>query len=117
MTREQSRRKAASTPHRRRIDATATPPRRHRDAAAPSRSAPEPPRRFGWYFEATAPKAANPPLLIWLQGGPGGSSMFALFAEMGPFSVDADGLLTPRETSWAVPYDMRGAASDIDGGR
>ena len=43
--------------------------------------------------------------------------MFALFAEMGPFSVDADGLLTPRETSWAVPYDMRGAASDIDGGR
>ena len=37
---------------------------------------------YAWYFEASAPKAANPPLVIWLQGGPGGSSMFALFAEM-----------------------------------
>ena len=40
---------------------------------------------FFWYF----PKP-NAPLLIWLQGGPGGSSMFGLFAEMGPFFLTKD---------------------------
>ena len=31
------------------------------------------------------------PLLLWLQGGPGGSSLFGLFNENGPLYVDKDG--------------------------
>ena len=56
---------------------------------------------FWWYF----PKPGQP-LLIWLQGGPGGSSMFGLFAEMGPFNADAKGRLVPREAAWTSEYAM-----------
>lgn len=56
---------------------------------------------FWWYFP-------NPgkPLLIWLQGGPGGSSMFGLFAEMGPFNSDASLKLIKRDAAWTNDYAM-----------
>ncbi|KAJ3257681.1 hypothetical protein HK103_004308 [Boothiomyces macroporosus] len=43
---------------------------------------------FFWYFEAQVPLEDNPPLIIWLQGGPGSSSMIGLFYEMGPFFIN-----------------------------
>jgi len=60
---------------------------------------------FFWYFPSQSPKPGAP-LLIWLQGGPGGSSMFGLFAEMGPFGLDADLKLVPRPESWNTEYGM-----------
>ncbi|XP_075729763.1 putative serine carboxypeptidase CPVL isoform X2 [Rhipicephalus microplus] len=37
------------------------------------------------------------PLLLWLQGGPGSSSLFGYFLENGPVAIDAHGKLYPRE--------------------
>uniref|UniRef100_A0A8C2XBI2 Probable serine carboxypeptidase CPVL n=1 Tax=Cyclopterus lumpus TaxID=8103 RepID=A0A8C2XBI2_CYCLU len=39
---------------------------------------------FFWFFPANPDQA---PVLLWLQGGPGGSSMFGLFVEHGPYVV------------------------------
>ncbi|XP_078572238.1 putative serine carboxypeptidase CPVL [Branchiostoma floridae x Branchiostoma japonicum] len=60
---------------------------------------------FFWFFPALSdPETA--PLLLWLQGGPGGSSMFGLFSEMGPFYITKDSQLMMRKTTWVSQYSM-----------
>ncbi|XP_038044986.1 probable serine carboxypeptidase CPVL [Patiria miniata] len=60
---------------------------------------------FFWFFPSqSGPDSA--PLLLWLQGGPGGTSMFGLFAEHGPFSVTKDLKLLPRKFSWTAKYSV-----------
>jgi carboxypeptidase C (cathepsin A) len=56
---------------------------------------------FYWFFESRS----NPdkdPLLIWLNGGPGCSSLIALFFENGPFEIknDGDTKATLRSIAW-----------------
>eukprot|EP01138_Halocafeteria_seosinensis_P011635 gb/GECG01011885.1/.p1 GENE.gb/GECG01011885.1/~~gb/GECG01011885.1/.p1 ORF type:complete len:490 (+),score=48.11 gb/GECG01011885.1/:1-1470(+) len=60
---------------------------------------------FFWYFPA---QSGNPsaPLLVWLQGGPGGSSMFAVFNEAGPFRLDKDLKLSYNPYTWNQNYSM-----------
>ena len=43
---------------------------------------------FFWFFLAEKVDPETAPLVIWLQGGPGSSSMFGLLKENGPFLVD-----------------------------
>ncbi|KAJ2777568.1 hypothetical protein H4R18_005090 [Coemansia javaensis] len=61
---------------------------------------------FYWYFPAIAPRVAEPPLLLWLQGGPGSSSMIGLFTELGPFDLTDDGEFVRRNVTWANEYDL-----------
>jgi vitellogenic carboxypeptidase-like protein len=42
---------------------------------------------FFWFFPATDVDPAQAPVVIWLQGGPGSSSMFGLFEIHGPISA------------------------------
>eukprot|EP01092_Planopodium_desertum_P007783 TRINITY_DN321_c0_g1_i1.p1 TRINITY_DN321_c0_g1~~TRINITY_DN321_c0_g1_i1.p1 ORF type:complete len:455 (-),score=72.62 TRINITY_DN321_c0_g1_i1:52-1416(-) len=61
---------------------------------------------FFWFFPAQNGDA-DAPLIMWLQGGPGGSSMFGLFSENGPFTVSADGsTLIPNEYTWNQEHAM-----------
>lgn len=60
---------------------------------------------FFWYFEA-ATDPENAPVLIWLQGGPGASSLFGLFTENGPFNVDENGNLVRRKYSWHLNHHL-----------
>lgn len=60
---------------------------------------------FFWYFPAQSGKP-DAPLLIWLQGGPGGSSLFGLFVEQGPLQVLANGTLVERALTWNKEYSM-----------
>ena len=54
---------------------------------------------FYWLFEAaTNPESA--PLVIWLNGGPGCSSMDGLFLELGPFRIDNNNNLRINPYSW-----------------
>lgn len=58
---------------------------------------------FWWYFPAPTDDA---PLLIWLQGGPGGSSLFGLFTEMGPYVIGEDLTVSRRPVAWTDRYAM-----------
>merc|ERR1712142_990562 len=60
---------------------------------------------FFWYFPA-AYDFENAPVVLWLQGGPGGSSLFGLFAENGPFSVNEKLELVRRNTAWSLTHNV-----------
>lgn len=60
---------------------------------------------FFWFFPATN-DATNAPVILWLQGGPGGSSLYGLFDEHGPFSVSKSQTLDPRNHTWVSTHSM-----------
>lgn len=60
---------------------------------------------FYWLFEAEE-DAMDKPLLIWLNGGPGCSSMDGLWLELGPFRLSSDGQVVSRN-----PYSWHSVAN------
>jgi len=64
---------------------------------------------YFWYIP-TKSNVTNAPLMLWLQGGPGGSSLFGLFVESGPFKVlklnEDEYDVTNRDVTWTDSYNM-----------
>uniref|UniRef100_A0A2N9I9N0 Carboxypeptidase n=1 Tax=Fagus sylvatica TaxID=28930 RepID=A0A2N9I9N0_FAGSY len=62
---------------------------------------------FYWFYEATT-KADEKPLVLWLNGGPGCSSVgYGATQEIGPFIVDTDGNgLKSNPYSWNTKANM-----------
>lgn len=61
---------------------------------------------YYWFFQSRNATLANPPrdipVVVWLNGGPGASSLAGLFMENGPFAVrnDAAATIATNESSW-----------------
>lgn len=45
-------------------------------------------------------KSEDKPLILWLNGGPGSSSLFGLFTEMGPLRVGQKGMTLEEQYTW-----------------
>lgn len=60
---------------------------------------------YFWFFPAQQ-DPDNAPVLLWLQGGPGGSSLFGLFVENGPYLVTKDIKLMKKPITWNSKYSM-----------
>ena len=61
---------------------------------------------FWWFFEARNQNASEAPLTVWINGGPGSSSMIGLFQELGPCFVDIDGNPYDNPYSWSNVSNM-----------
>ena len=60
---------------------------------------------FYWLFLAQNGKP-NAPVVVWMNGGPGLSSMFSLFNEHGPLQLDGQDKLQPRQVHWNEQWHL-----------
>ncbi|XP_057638412.1 probable serine carboxypeptidase CPVL isoform X2 [Chionomys nivalis] len=60
---------------------------------------------FFWFFPAQVDHKSAP-VVLWLQGGPGGSSMFGLFEEHGPYVITRNMTVLSRDFPWTTTFSM-----------
>ncbi|XP_065176054.1 probable serine carboxypeptidase CPVL [Sycon ciliatum] len=60
---------------------------------------------FFWFFPAQE-DPENAPVVLWLQGGPGASSLFGLFVELGPLSATKDGKIGEMPVTWNKKFSL-----------
>ncbi|XP_066250446.1 vitellogenic carboxypeptidase-like [Euwallacea similis] len=58
-----------------------------------------------WFFPS-ADNVGEDPVVLWLNGGPGASSLNGLFIENGPFIVNEDSSVSFREYSWHLNHSV-----------
>lgn len=61
---------------------------------------------FFWFVPALMANRDDAPVLLWLQGGPGGTSLFGLFVEHGPYVVYENMTVGSRDYAWTSGYSV-----------
>nr|XP_049704560.1 probable serine carboxypeptidase CPVL [Helicoverpa armigera] len=61
---------------------------------------------FFWYFPAEGLLLEDTPLIIWLNGGPGISSLYGLFEEIGPIRVVDNEKVERMPITWGSNYSL-----------
>lgn len=59
-----------------------------------------------WYSEAEGDDADAKPIVLWLNGGPGSSSVLGMLQEMGPVLINATGGLMHNEYAWTKQANL-----------
>ncbi|CAG9566581.1 unnamed protein product [Danaus chrysippus] len=59
-----------------------------------------------WYFPVSDQPVEETPWIIWLQGGPGASSLYGLFTEIGPLVVTDENELKELQYSWGKNHSL-----------
>ena len=80
--------------------------------ALPVNATKDPHNLFYWFFKNTS-LPAPAPLLLWLNGGPGSTSMFGLFLENGPLRVTKTGAGLDNFSLGTAPEGSWGEFADI----
>ncbi|XP_045472980.1 venom serine carboxypeptidase-like [Harmonia axyridis] len=60
---------------------------------------------FTWFCPSES-DPANDPVVLWLQGGPGSTSLFGLFSENGPFQMKNESVVILRNETWTKKHNM-----------
>ncbi|KAL0852992.1 hypothetical protein ABMA27_012775 [Loxostege sticticalis] len=61
---------------------------------------------FFWYFPVQGTPVHETPWILWLQGGPGVSSVAGVFDEIGPFKVNSEGNLAKNPHTWHQNHSL-----------
>ncbi|XP_050551597.1 probable serine carboxypeptidase CPVL [Spodoptera frugiperda] len=62
---------------------------------------------YSWFFPAPDRDLSSTPLIIWLQGGPGYSSLHSLFEEIGPIDyLYYNETVAKRNITWGSDYSL-----------